>query len=315
MAARAWENFAGGQPPAGLARAGHGIFLLAMGAGGCYVQGMSLRILLFSALWCGCFSETGRAEELDFGIYAAPARVFTRAEAASLPEHGKADVLAVLKARGFDLPEGSIAYYDAAAGQFFLRSTGRDLRRLQRIVQQVVAETGTAPKQVQLNAVCYAIPVSAVPPEFGPQSAISLLPQEQLLVVDRVALICRGGQKAKAELHREDPSTPKAGPDPGDALPLSGERSLEYEAIVSDDAGWIDINFAWEIRTERLAPSGQAATFKSYSQILAAPGSMVFQELGVTEEKEPRLVLLSLEFLLLPSPLTGQPDPAGESEK
>ena len=268
-----------------------------MGAGGCYVQGMNLRILLFFALWWGCFSETGRAEELDFGIYAAPARIFTKAEAASLPEHGKADVLAVLKARGFDLPEGSSAYYDAAAGQFFLRSTGRDLRHLQRIV------------------VCYAIPVSAVPPEFGPQSAISLLPQEQLTVVDRVALICRGGQKAKAELHREEAATPETGPEPGDALPLLGERSLEYEATVSDDAGWIDINFAWEMRTERLAPNGEAATFKSYSQILAAPGSTVFQELGVTEEKEPRLVLLSLEFLLLPSPLTGQPDPAGELEK
>lgn len=280
---------------------------------------MKMRFLLLMILCWSVPAGTTAAQELDFGIYEASERLFTKAEAVTLPEHGKADVKALLKARGFDLPEGSTAYYDATSGRIFLRSTTRDLRRLQRFVQQLATEEGAYSyrRQVKMNAVCYAIPVAALPAEFGPQSLITTLPRDQLAVVDRTALICRAGQKAKVDSQRDEPAPAGANPapDPDKAPAPVGERSFEYECTVSDDAAMIDLNVAWEIRSEKLAPPGQTGTFKVATQILAAPGSTVLQELGVTEEKEPRLVLLSLEFHLLPH-LTAEPSiPAEEPAK
>ena len=128
-------------------------------------------------------------------------------------------------------------------------------------------------------------------------------------MVDRTAVICRAGQRSKAESKRDEPvpEGAKPAPDPDAPPPPVGERSFEFECTVSDDSAVIDLNVAWEIRSEKLAPPGQSGTFKVAAQLLAAPGSTVRQELGVTEEENPRLVLLSLEFHLLPPVAAGTP--------
>ena len=138
---------------------------------------MKIRFVLFLVFCWSAPAGKLYAAELNFGIYDATARLFTQAEAASLPRHGKAEIKAVLQARGFELPEGSSAFYDAVTGRVFLRSTAKDLRHMQRLVQRVEAQEAAAGaasqrKQVRMNAVCYAIPVSALPADFGPQSSI-----------------------------------------------------------------------------------------------------------------------------------------------
>ena len=280
---------------------------------------MNIRLLLLVIFCLNAHAGKSPAAELDFGIYEASAQLFTQAEAATLPEGGKADVKAVLKARGFDLPEGSSAYYDAGSGRVFLRSSTRDLRKLQRLVQQLASDEAAAShvKQVRMNAVCYAIPVSALPADFGPQSYIKDLPPGQLTVVDRTALICRGGNQSKVDSRQDAPvhAGAKPAPNSDEAPPPVGERTFEIECFVSDDSAMIDLNVFWEIRSEKLAPPGQTGTFKVAGQILAAPGSTVLQELGVTEEKEPRLVLLALEFHLLPPVAAPEPTPTEDPAK
>jgi hypothetical protein len=249
-----------------------------------------------------------RAAELVFGFYAAPVTVFTKEEAAKMPESGKADIAAVLKTRGFDMPEGSSAFFDASAAQIFLRSTQRDLNHLERLIEEVAMAEGTNAwvKQVKVTAVCHAIPISALPADFGPASSLASLPQDKLTVVDRATLLCRGGQRAKME-NRRAKSDPSDKSEPSDSsaepLPPLAGRVFEIEVTVGEDGSTIDLNIAWELRSQKLAPAGETGEFTLTTQVLSTHQGSVMQELGVTGEAEPRLVFLTLQFYILPPPV------------
>jgi hypothetical protein len=266
-------------------------------------------ILLFLLI----LAHAARAAELVFGFFSTPVTLFTKEEAAKMAESGKADIAAVLKARGFDMPEGSSAYFDAAAAQVFLRSTRRDLNHLERLLEDVLKaearETYGSVKQVQVTALCHAIPLSALPADFGPASPLSQLPQDKLTVIDRTTLICRGGQRSKVESRRDrDGARPKASPG-ADEPPPEAERAFEIEVTVGEDGTTIDLNMAWELRTPALAPPGQAGLFKTWGQILSTHNASVMQELGVTAEAEPRLVFLTIQFHIMPpvTPVSAAP--------
>lgn len=242
----------------------------------------------------------GSAADLVFGMFALPSRAFTQVEASTFPESGQADAAAVLKKRGFDMSEGSSAFFDAAKGMIFLRSTARDVRRLERLSADLPeSATEREPRQVQVSATCYAVPLSAVPPAFGPRSGIGVLPAGQLTVVDRSSLICRDGQRSQTKTTQDSSSRLPAGQGAESETlpPLS--RDFEMECTLGNTE-MIDLNMAWEIRTPLLAPAGQAAEFKVSTQIMARTGGNVTMELGTTTEKEPRLVFLVLQTLLLP---------------
>ena len=127
-----------------------------------------------------CIVQAARAADLVFGFFSAPVTLFTKEEAAKMPESGKADIVAVLKARGFDMPEGSSAFFDAAAAEVFLRSTQRDLNHLERLLEEVAQAVvlDRNVKQVKVIATCHAIPLSALPADFGPASSLKSLPQD-----------------------------------------------------------------------------------------------------------------------------------------
>ena len=106
----------------------------------CKLHAMNLRSCFFAVVLCWCLSMPCGAEELSFGFYPVPAKLFTPEEAAKIPKSGKADIAAVLKQRGLELPRGSAAFYDAAAGQIFLRSTPRDLDQLAWLFEDLAAD-------------------------------------------------------------------------------------------------------------------------------------------------------------------------------
>jgi len=245
--------------------------------------------------------QAARAADLVFRFFPAPVTVFTKEEAAKMPETGKADIAAVLKARGFDLPDGSSAFYDAAAAQVFLRSSQRDLNHFQRLLDDIAPEEAAFSyvKQVKVTAVCHAIPLSALPADFDPSSSLNSLPQDKLTVIDRASLLCRGGQRAKLESRRDQLDKPPPNPDE-EPLPLAAAREYEIEVTVGEDGTTIDLNMAWELRTPKLAPPGETAEFKVTTQILSTHRGSVMQELGVTAEAEPRLVFLTMELSIMP---------------
>jgi hypothetical protein len=268
-------------------------------------------LLLLFLLLLSC---AGRAADLVFGFYAAPVTVFTKEEAAKMPETGKADIGAILKARGFDMPEGSSAFFDAASAMVFLRSTQRDLNHLDRLLEEVwVTESLDGHvKQVKITAVCHAIPLSALPADFGPSSSLQTLPQDKLTVVDRTTLICRGGQRAKVENRRDKPGKPApANPEAPPGLP-EAEREFEIEVTVGEDGATIDLNMYWFLRTPKLAQAGETGEFKVTTQILGTHNGSVMQELGVTGEADPRLVFLTIQFHIMPPAM---PDKRTEQPK
>ena len=126
-------------------------------------------------------------------------------------------------------------------------------------------------------------------------SSVKSLPPDRLTVIDRSSLICRGGQRAKLE---DDRDVTNRSPD-SDAPPVA-EKSFEIEVTVGEDGSTIDLNMAWDLRTPRLAPTGQAAKFNLTTQILTTNGGSTMQELGTTSEKVPRLVFLVLDYTILP---------------
>lgn len=245
--------------------------------------------------------QFARAADLVFKFFHAPVTVFTKDEAAKMPESGKADIATVLKAREFDMPEGSSAFFDAGAAEIFLRSTQRDLNHLQRLLDDLApAEMDFSyVKQVKVTAVCHAIPLSALPADFGPASSFTSLPQDKLTMIDRATLLCRGGQRAKMENKREklDQPPPKPGEEPP---PPAANREYEIEVTVGEDGTTIDLNMAWTLRTPKLAPAGETGEFSVTTQILSTHRGSVMQELGVTAEAEPRLVFLTMEFYIMP---------------
>jgi hypothetical protein len=255
-------------------------------------------VLLLASFVC---TPAARAAEMVFGFFHAPVAIFTQEEAAKMPANGKADIAAILKARGLDMPEGSSAFFDAGAGQIFLRSTQRDLNHIERLLERSQQATGVTvmAKQVKVTAICHAIPVSALPPDFGPASALNSLPQDKLAVIDRTTLLCRSGQRSKVENRRDKPDKPPPADDEP-WPPPEAEREFEIEITVGDDGVAIDLNMAWTLRTPKLAPQGEAGEFKLTTQILSAHNGSVMQELGVTAEAEPRLVFLTIQFYLMP---------------
>ena len=147
---------------------------------------------------------------------------------------------------------------------------------------------------------CHAIPLSAVPADFGPGSSIKSLPQDKLTIVDRTTLICRGGQRAKVENRRDKLVKPPLDPKAEELPPAEAEREFEVEVTVGEDGMTIDLNMAWGLRTPALAPQGQAAEFKLATQVLSTHHGSVMQELGVTAEAEPRLVFLTVQLYIMP---------------
>jgi hypothetical protein len=259
-------------------------------------------------------AHAAHAVELVFGFFSTPVTLFTKDEAAKMPASGKADITGLLKARGFDMPDGSGAFFDASAAQVFLRSTPRDLNHIERLLENLgkaeAQQYYGAVRQVKVTAVCHAIPLTAMPADFGPASALPSLPQDKLTVIDRTTLICRGGQRSKVESHRDKQVKPPPDPKTGETPPSEAERSFEIEVTVGEDGTTIDLNMAWEMRTPKLAPEGQAGEFKIWTQILSTHNASVMQELGVTAEAEPRLVFLTLQFHIMPSvtPVTDTPE-------
>ena len=245
-----------------------------------------------------------RAADLVFSFYGAPVTLFTKEEAAKMPETGKADIAAVLKARGFDMPEGSTAFFDAGAAEVFLRSTQRDLNHLERLLEELgKAEAGVLygqMKQVKITAVCHAIPLSALPADFGPASSLNSLPQDKLTIIDRATLICRSGHRSKMENRRDKTGKPPAPAKDEEPPPPEAEREFEIEVTVGEDGTTVDLNMAWNLRTPKLAPAGEAGEFKVTTQILSTHNGSVMQELGVTAEAEPRLVFLTIQFHIMP---------------
>ena len=249
-----------------------------------------------------CIVQAARAADLIFGFYGAPVTLFTKEEAAKMPESGKADIAAVLKARGFDMPDGSSAFFDASAAQVFLRSTQRDLNHLERLLEEV-AQTVVLDrnvKQVKVTAVCHAIPLSALPADFGPASSLKSLPQDKLTMIDRATLICRGGQRSKMETNRDKLVKPPVDLNKEDPPPLEATREFEIEVTVGEDNTTIDLNMAWDLRTPKLAAAGETGEFKVTTQILSTHNGSAMQELGVTGEAEPRLVFLTVQFHIMP---------------
>lgn len=269
-----------------------------------------------AAAWL-ILSTAARAEDLVLGNLDLSLSAFSQEELRTFPDNGQADVAKLLKKRGFDLPEGGCAFYDVGSARIFLRSTPRDVRRLEKLAADHQEISPDQPVQVRVQAVCYAVPVSALPPDFGPSSSLDRLPAEKLEMVDRASLICRGGQRAKtehtppevteeADEEEENPREKENGNQsttPGkSARPASAqtERSFEIECTVNDDRLLLDINMAWEISSPQLAPAGDRGFFKLTNQVLLRPQRVVTQELGITSEPEPRLVILALQAEVLP---------------
>lgn len=254
------------------------------------------------------------ADDLVFGIYDFPVFSFTAEETAGFPKNGQADAAPVLKKRGFDMPEGSSAFFEASSARIFLRSTQRDLNHIQRVAWEGSLSGGTmarGPLQVRLTAICHAIPLSAVPADFGPLSSLSSLPADKLTVVDQASLLCQAGQRAMTQTKREPATGPANTEEEETDLPAAVARNFECECTVSENMEVLDVNLAWEIRTPKLAPAGNAGLFKIANQILFKNGETWRQELGVTDESEPRLVILSLQAELPKPP----PSPEEETEK
>lgn len=292
-----------------------------------------------AALWLG-LSSAAWAGELVFGTFELPLTIFTREERKSFPDNGQADAAAALRTRGFDMAEGGCAFYDVASARIFLRSTARDLRRMARMADDNADPEPVPgqPQQVRLSAVCYAIPVSAVPADFGPASPVEALPREKLTVVDRVTLVCRSGQRAwsrirppekeenDADADLEPAASGEKEADDGKAEKRPGQegggpevkytgtdRRLEIECTISEDSLLLDINMAWEINSPLLAPAGERGFFSVANQVLMRRGRLLTQELGITSEPEPRLVLLALEAAVLkplPVPQAVPPEPS-----
>ena len=241
-----------------------------------------------------------RAADLVVGFRPAPPEFFTVEEAAKLPENGQADIGALLKARGYEMPDGSSAWFDAATAQIFLRSTPRDLNRLSLQLRDAQALTGSpdAVKQVKVTAVCHAIPLAAVPADFGPHSPLASLPADQLTVVDRCAIICRGGQRARSEQRDEARPAPVRGKKKPE--PVDGQRDFEIEATVGDDGMTIDLNVAYSLTTRALASPDQRAVISLATQVIGMSGGSVMQELGISNEAVPRLILLTLHYQIKP---------------
>lgn len=265
---------------------------------------LSLVLLIFRA----------GAGDLVFGIYNFPVYGFTAEEAAGFPADGQADAAAVLKKRGFDMPEGSSAFFEAASARIFLRSTQRDLNHIRRVARESSLSGGTidhGPLQVRLTAICYAIPLSAVTADFGPLSSLASLPADKLTVVDQSSLLCRAGQRAMTQSKNDQVTILASDAETEAEIPAEVERNFECECTVSDNMEVLDVNVAWEIRTPKLAAVGRAGLFKIANQIVFQNGETWRQELGVTDEREPRLVILSLQAELPKAP----PSPEEETEK
>jgi hypothetical protein len=249
-----------------------------------------MRVLFRLLVFLPCV-RTQSAAEPAFRFFTLPPVFFTPEETATFPKDGQVDAAALLKKRGLELPAGSVASYDAPGARLYLKAAQRDYDLMERLIEDIHIPAGELPyepKQVRLTAICYAIPVTAVPDSFKATSELSELDEKKLKVIDRRSLLVRGGQRAKSE--NIIPLPAPADPD-AETPPPRDKRMLEAEATVGEDGDTIDLNLALELRTPDLAPAGSTAEFTLSTQALMHNKSRIIHELGVTAETEPRLVI------------------------
>jgi len=256
---------------------------------------MRFPVSLFALLSCAL---TLSAAEPEFRFYGVPPSFFTAEETGAFPKSGQLDPTTLLKKRGLNLPGGSIASYDAAGSKLYLRAPRRDLDLMERLIEDANRPSASLPyepKQVRLTAICYAIPLSALPDPAKPISAVSELDAKKLNVVDRRTLLVRSGQRSKSE--NTIPAPPPADPS-AEPPPPKDHRLLEAEATVGEDGDTIDVNLALEFHTPDLAAPGNTADFTLATQALMHNKSRLLHELGTTSETEPRLVIWELSTAL-----------------
>ncbi len=236
-----------------------------------------------------------------FRFYDLKAVFFTPQEIAGFPSDGKTDLTALLRKRGLDLPEGSVASYDAAQERLYLKAAERDLNLMDRLIDAAGPPSSTGPygvKQVRITSVCHAIPLSAVPATFNATSSIKDLEAKSVKTIDRRSLVMRSGQRAKSGNHTPSPTPAK---DDGETPPPKDQRELEVEVTVGEDGDTMDLNFGLTLRTPDLAPAGDTAEFTLTSQALMHNGGTMLHELGVTSESQPRLVIWEISVALEPA--------------